>query len=239
MSARLRDFLYHEEPGITLYCGDARELLPLMDEESADVVLADPPYNVGKDYGQHDDDLPGDEYQAWLGALLEVCARVTRDGVVFFPGTRNVLAVPSVLPRGLKAHRMLGWHRKEFAGDKWIGGPAMSWEPIVWASKAEVPAFNRIFGTAGRDFLVVNATHGDPFASEHPCPKPMPVMRWLVGLFVPSGGIAVDPTCGTGTTLEACKVLGRSAIGIEIEERYCRLAVKRLRQEVLPLDMSR
>ena len=231
----LRDYLFYEEPGITLYCGDALEVLGHLQAQSVDAILCDPPYNAKKKYGQHDDDMEPAEYQVWLQGLLAACARVTVDPVVFFPGTKNVLSTLEILPPGLKAHRILGWHRKEFAGDKWNGGPAMSWEPIIWASTREKPAFNRLFGTAGRDFLVVNSTHGDPFSVDHPCPKPLRVMKWLVGLFVPDGGIALDPTCGTGTTLEACKESGRCAIGIESEPRYCDLAVKRLRQEVLAL----
>ena len=232
----LRDYLFHEEPGITLYCGDCREVLPMLEPESAGLVLADPPYNVGRDYGQHDDDMEAAEYHAWLVEVLTGCADVAIDAVVFFPGTRNVWMVAEVLGKTpLRPHRMLGWHRREFAGDKWTGGPAMCWEPIIWATKVRAPTFNRIFGTVGRDFLAVDSTHGDPLAALHPCPKPLPVVRWLIGLFAPAASLIVDPTSGTGTTLLVAKESNRRAIGIEIEPKYCEIAVKRLRQEVLPL----
>lgn len=232
----LRDYLFHAEPGITLYCGDCRDVLPLLEPESAGLVVADPPYNVGKKYGQHDDSMDPDAYETWLAEVLSAAASVSADSVVFFPGARNVLRVPEVLHNTpLRLVRMLGWHRKEFAGDMWNGGPAMSWEPIVWSSKAERPHFNRIFGTYGRDFLVVNATHGDPLTKLHPCPKPEKVIGWLLGLFAQEGRPVVDPCVGTGTTLDMAKRLGYSAIGIELEPRYCEIAVKRLRQEVLAL----
>jgi site-specific DNA-methyltransferase (adenine-specific) len=62
-------------------------------------------------------------------------------------------------------------------------------------------------------------------------------MRALVELLSEPGETILDPYCGTGTTLRAAKDLGRKAIGIEIEERYCEIAVKRLAQEVLPLGV--
>src|SRR5262249_54583596 len=156
--------------------------------------------------------------------------RITKDSVLFFPGTANVFRAPGWLRDPLRFHRMLGWHRKEFAGDKWTGGPAMSWEPIVWASKGAKPAYNRVYGMSGRDFLVVPSTSRNPYAKVHPCPKPLPVMQWLVGLFAPDGGLVLDPFAGTGTTLRAAKDLGRRAIGIEQEERFCEVAAKRLGQ---------
>ena len=176
------------------------------------------------------------EYQIWLVEVFSGCAAIAIDAVVFFPGTRNVWTVAEVLSKTpLRPYRMLGWHRREFAGDKWTGGPAMCWEPIIWATKAETPAFNRVFGTTGRDFLAVDSTHGDPLTALHPCPKPLRVVRWLVGLFAPASSLIIDPTSGTGTALLVAKESGRRAIGVEIEPKYCEIAVKRLRQEVLPL----
>lgn len=230
----LRDFVYHEEDGITLYHGDCRDVLPLLEPESVDVILADPPYNVGKAYGVHDDAMTPVDYRAWLVEVLALCAKVTRDALLYFPGAKNVFDAADVLAlTPLRPVRMLGWHKKEYAGDMWTGGPAMSWEPIVWASKAERPHFNRIFGAWGRDLLVVPSTHGDPLRKLHPCPKPPEVLRWLIGMFVPEDGSLVDPTAGTGTALLAAKDANRRAIGIEIEERYCAIAKRRLAQGVL------
>jgi tRNA G10 N-methylase Trm11 len=67
---------------------------------------------------------------------------------------------------------------------------------------------------------------------QHPTMKPLGLMRWCINLSK-STGLILDPFMGSGTTLRAAKDLGRKAIGIEIEERYCEIAANRLRQEVL------
>jgi site-specific DNA-methyltransferase (adenine-specific) len=67
----------------------------------------------------------------------------------------------------------------------------------------------------------------------HPCAKPLAFWRWLVARASLPGQMILDPFVGSGTTLEVAKLLGRHAIGIEIDPKYCEIAVKRLRQEVL------
>jgi len=215
--------------------GNCLPLMARMEPRSFDAVITDPPYNVGKDYGTgHSDRLPAGEYRAWLHEVLCACARVSRGPVVFFPGLVNALNAAEILKgTGLRVHRLLGWHRREFAGDKWNGGPAMCWEPIVWATAEPTPFFNRVYGNAGRDFLVVNETKGDPFKGRHPCPKPLPVMRWLVGLFLPAGGSVLDPFAGSGTTLRAAVDAGCSAVGIELNPAYIALIHERMAQGVL------
>jgi site-specific DNA-methyltransferase (adenine-specific) len=72
----------------------------------------------------------------------------------------------------------------------------------------------------------------------HPCPKPEGWMRWLVNLATLSTDTVIDPFAGSGTTLVAAKRMGRKAIGIELNERYCEIAATRLQQEALPLEVG-
>lgn len=214
---------------VTLYRGDCLAVLPTLAPDSVDVVITDPPYNVGKNYGEHDDSMPRDAYLDWLGKVLAECRRVSRDGVIYTPGTANVFDVPQVLAAaGLRPHRMLGWHRREFAGDLWRGGPAICWEPVVWATKVESPFYNRIFGHWGRDFLAVDCVRMDPMRKVHPCPKPPEVMKWLNGLFCRSPGLVLDPFMGTGTVGDEAMKSGRGFIGIELDPTHYATSLRRL-----------
>lgn len=72
------------------------------------------------------------------------------------------------------------------------------------------------------------------YFKEHPTEKPLDLMTWCLS-FAPTAETILDPFMGSGTTLRAAKDLGRKAIGIEIEEKYCEIAAKRMAQEVLAL----
>ena len=68
----------------------------------------------------------------------------------------------------------------------------------------------------------------------HPCQKPVALMAWCIQKAkVPSGGLILDPFMGSGRTLVAAREMGMRAVGIEMEERYCEVAVQRLRQRLL------
>lgn len=75
------------------------------------------------------------------------------------------------------------------------------------------------------------------FSKQHPTQKPIELMQWCLG-FAPDARVILDPFMGSGTTLRAAKDLGRKAIGIELEERYCEIAARRLSQEAMNLEAA-
>lgn len=76
------------------------------------------------------------------------------------------------------------------------------------------------------------------FCGKHPCEKPLPLLSFMLRVSTRAGDVVLDSFIGSGSTLEAARDLGLKAIGIDIEERYCEIAAKRLAQEVLPLEAS-
>jgi len=83
-----------------------------------------------------------------------------------------------------------------------------------------------------RSVIAVRSCHG---YAVHPTQKPVGIVDPLIRFSCPPGGLVVDPFMGSGTTMRAAKDAGRPGIGIEIEERYCEIAARRMEQEVLPL----
>ena len=216
---------YYSHAGITIFCGDCRDILPHV---TADVVVTDPPYNAKLEYGEGtDDSRTWDDYVAWIVPIIEACEAAVSGPVFMFLSVNGLLSlVPVKRPR-----HVCVWDKPMSFSPRLGGSPFLPhWEPCA--------IFGRVHGEGGRvpGYHLPDVWHHNTATRNgHPCPKPESLLLQLVGA-IP--GIILDPFMGSGTTLVAAKQLGRKAIGIEIEERYCEIAVKRLAQEVLPLEPS-
>lgn len=216
---------YYDDGTCVIYHGDCREILPRL---TADVVLTDPPYNVGKNYGTYDDKMKPDEYAEWCRAWFSECRRASRSAVVLTPG---MVSVPMWIADIERTHYILAWTKQNACSRNYIGpvSGTQTWEPILVFGKAKK--------MVKRDSVDIPiSVQAD--AAGHPCPKPIRLWRWLTEQFSDVDDLIFDPFMGSGTTLRAAKDLGRRAIGVEIEERYCEIAAKRLAQEVLDLWAS-
>ncbi len=208
---------YYQDSSVTIYHGDCREILPTLPK--AELVLADPPYNLKRKYGgTYDDDLSREDFssfvESWLPRLI-----TAGDVVLITPGIANMGIYLRYSPTWVMA-----WTKPFSVSHSPVG--FSNWEPIfIWGKK-------RINGKS--DHYSIPWVK-DNEAVGHDCPKPLPLYKVLVNQWS-EYGVTLDPFMGSGTTLRAAKDLGRKAIGIEIEEKYCEIAAKRMAQEVLPLD---
>jgi site-specific DNA-methyltransferase (adenine-specific) len=212
---------YYSRERIVIYHGDCRDILPLLGP--VDLVLTDPPYNA-KNMGAHARTYENTlfpmsklDYQRlcrrWYRLAHRICSRL-----VFTPGIAHAWAYP-------QPDWVLCWHKPSAVGFNRFGG-FNAWEPILVYGKATERLEQDYYRLDPKNFL-------KGAERDHPCPKPMELWRWLVTKFSTEYDLILDPFMGSGTTLRAAKDLGRRAIGIEIEEKYCEIAVKRLTQEVL------
>ena len=208
--------------GITIVHGDCREILPLLGP--FDLVLTDPPYGIS-----HKANATKGTEATWQGIVIAGDGDVSlRDDVLrAFP---NVAAFGGwKRPPLEKAHTALVWDKGPACGGMNFHAPwRMNWELIFIRGHAFKGGMG--LGILTDFWQVTWESHG----RKHQHEKPVPLLRYLIKQ-APDAHTILDPFMGSGTTLRAAKDLGRKAIGIEIEERYCEIAAKRLQQEVLAL----
>jgi site-specific DNA-methyltransferase (adenine-specific) len=215
---------YYDDGTCTIYHDDCRDVLPLIDPASVALLLADPPYGIGLDT----------RYQSrgrwnggpkWNRSIDH--APVHGDDAPFDPAPL------------LRFRRLVLWGANHYASRLPDSGSWLVWDRQSGGSDttdAEL-AWTNLGGTV-RTYR--HLWNGVCRASEigshlHPTQKPVALMAWIVARWTAPGDLIVDPYMGSGPVLRAAKDLGRRAIGIEIEERYCEIAARRLGQEVLAL----
>jgi DNA modification methylase len=206
---------YYADGSVTILHGDCRDLLPMV---AADVAITDPPYNVGLTYGANTDDSRAD-YAHWCRQWFAELRSVVRGPIAISCGQANVGMWCDIEPPTW----WLAWHKPAAMGRCAVG--FNNWEPIALYGRPP----SAISDVIRAPIILNDAPEG------HPCPKPIEWAAQQVARLSSGGDVILDPFAGTGTTLRAAKNLGRRAIGIEIEERYCEIAAERCRQEVLDL----
>jgi site-specific DNA-methyltransferase (adenine-specific) len=210
---------YYQDDLVTLYHGDCLEVAEW--SAAGDVLVTDPPYgmayesNFNRIKGTQKVGRPvaGDDSPAVRDDALRQWGS-TRPAIVF--GRWNIER-----PFGTR-HRLI-WDKGNSVG---MGDLSLPW------GHAEEEIYLLGNGFVGkRESNVIRAQmlmSGDKNRPDHPTPKPVALMEYLVER---TTGIVADPFAGSGATLIAARNLGRRAIGVEIERRYCDLIVSRLAQQ--------
>jgi DNA modification methylase len=212
---------YYDEDGITIYHGDCREVLPGL---AADVILTDLPYAIGLDYGTAfvDDATYLDGLVAQALPLMRQAAPV----VALTCGIGNWWRYP-------EPTWVLCWYMANACSStgKWGFN---QWQPVIVYGTD--PYLKRGMGRRPDVIITAAPNNGADKRLGHPCPKPIEAWRKVLHRLSPSeDDLVLDPMMGSGSSLVVAKYSGRKAIGIDVDERYCEIAAKRLGQGVLAL----
>ncbi len=211
---------YYDHGGITIYHGDCREVSATLPANAS--IVSDPPYGMG--WNTNTERFAGGTDAAHGSKMSRGKAQppVTGDDEPFNPAPwleypRVVLFGSNHYAQRLPVGTTLVWLKRL---DQAFGS---------FLSDAEIAWMKGGHGVYCFRDLSMRAHERE---RSHPSQKPVPLMQWCIQKAGGDGPV-VDPFMGSGTTLVAAKQLGRRAIGIEIEERYCEIAAQRLSQEVL------
>ena len=200
---------YYEHAGVTIYHGDCLEVLPTLG--TFDLLLTDPPYGLGNKMqgGTWGAAQKYGQLRSWdVKPNAEMIGvLLNKCGIAIIWGGNYFALTPS--------RCWLSWSKSNAIDT--MADFELAWTNLDRPSKEWRGP-------------VATHTHG------HPTQKPEALMRWCFK-FAPDATSVLDPFMGSGTTLVAAKRLGRRAVGIEREEKYCEIAAERLSQESLPLEM--
>ena len=229
--ASMAGHVEHVAEGVTLYLGDCRDILPRL--KNVDAIVTDPPYGEVTHAGARSANsldrssvdfapLPG-------GDLVRLCRRfleLTNRWVIMTCEWQQAACLEAA---GAPLVRLGVWVKPngapQFTGDR----PGMGWEAVAILHREGKKRWN-----AGGHHAVWTCAIEQ---GEHPTQKPERLVTAWVHAFTDPQETILDPFMGSGTTGVAAVKLGRRFIGIEIEERYFRLAVRRISEALQQPDM--
>jgi len=222
---------YYQDDQVTLYHGDCLEVTEWLE---ADVLVTDPPYGIGWKASASWKNSSGGGGHRGSGNAIQILNdenTQARDAALQVWGDKLAVVFGDILKPPLGAVHCLVYAKPFDAGVRgaragrrkdvegmYLLGP---WPVGVGGESSVITTNGYVAGPRGMAFRV-----------GHPHAKPLDVMETVIGL---SEGVVADPFAGSGSTLVAARNLGRKAIGVELEERYCELVAKRLDQMCLDL----
>ncbi len=253
---------------ISICQGDALELLKTLNDCSVDLIIADPPYNLGKDYGNDSDSKDFDDYLDFSRAWLKEAHRALKPtgSIYVFMGVRYISYLYGVLERelGMSFNSWITWYYTQGIGK--TKGFSPRHDDILFFNKGKKFKFNLDPIRVPQKFYrqrnnMRGANPGDVWEFSHihycqdnrlnhPTQKPEGLIERMVLASSDDGDLVVDPFSGSGTTLRVCQQLGRNGVGFELNPDYVQMTQYRLslpfsgfdgvdaRMERVPNDMN-
>lgn len=234
--------------------GNAIQKLQEFQDNSVDLIIADPPYNLGKDYGNGSDDKTFEEYITFTKIWTKESKRILKkNGTIYvFMGFRFISYLYEILEKENSFHfiNWICWHYTQGIGKK--KGFSPRHDDILMFSKTSNYTFNidsiRVPQKYYRNINNMRgANPGDVWQfshihycqdnrQDHPTQKPEGLIERMVLASSNEGDLVVDPFSGSGTTLRVCQQLNRNSIGIELNENYVKMTKNRLKEKFTGFD---
>lgn len=239
---------------IKVKCGDAIDLLKEMPSNSVNLIVADPPYNLGKDYGNNHDLKGFDDYLEFTRQWTKEAKRVlTEEGTIYvFMGVRFISYLYDILDKEHELHfnSWVVWNYTQGLGK--TKGFSPRHDDILVFNKSKkfkfnlddvrVPqkyyrARNNMRGANPGDVWNFSHVHySNPNRQDHPTQKPEGLIERMVLASSDEQDVVLDPFSGSGTTLRVCQQLNRSGIGFELNPKYVEMTESRLSKPFTGFD---
>ncbi|MBM4467110.1 MAG: site-specific DNA-methyltransferase [Chloroflexi bacterium] len=251
--APLSGNLYFQADSVSIYHDDFLST-ECVEENSIDLIVTSPPYNVDVKYGSYDDDISYEVYLEFTREWLARCLKLAKDDGRFClnvpldknkGGQQSVCADITTIAKqvGWKYHSTIIWNEQNIsrrtAWGSWLSASApyviapvevilvlykKRWKKTGGSKRSDITREEFMEWTNG----VWNFSGESRKRVGHPAPFPVELPRRCIKLFTFVGDTVLDPFLGSGSTLIACVETNREGIGIEIDSNYCEIAKQRL-----------
>lgn len=256
LSTQIGNKLYFQMEGIAIYSDDILHT-SVVENDSIDLIITSPPYNVSIKYNSHYDEMPHKDYLNFAREWLSKCYELAKDDGRFclnIPldknkgGQQSVCADVTTIAKqvGWKYHSTIIWNEQNIsrrtAWGSWLSASApyviapVEVIVILYKKRWKKESGSRISDINKAEFQ--EWTNGVwSFSGEskkrvgHPAPFPIELPKRCIKLFSFVGDTVLDPFLGSGSTLVACSQTRRKGIGIEIDRGYCEIAKQRVIKE--------
>ena len=250
---------YYADDYVFIVNDDCREILPYL--AKIDLVITSPPYNLGIDYGAYKDDLDWQSYLEWTAEWMEGVSKALKISgrlvlnILSNIKSRNKREQPLIdfgnliRKHGLEIHGIgfwtditrpsyTAWGSWKSASSPYIYNP---YEALIFAYKGQWARVDKGEDTINGEHFIKGVKGFYDFGTVRnesiPSVFPESLPLLFIALLSFKNDLILDPFMGSGTTAWCAKKLGRRCIGIEIEEKYCKIAANRCRQEVMELGI--
>jgi len=233
---------YYDKNGITIYNADYMEILKQLEDETIDLVFTDPPYGISKKNGdikniKRSRDIKRDfgewDYNFEPSIFLSASKRLLNEfgSMIVWTSEQLLAKYRTWFDENMHPRQILVWIKTNPVTQFRKVGYRQATELMFWATKGKISKKNPNFLFLSQKEMI-NVFYapivGGKEREEHPTQKPLSITQEIIRRHCRPDGLILDPFMGSGTTLVGAKILGRRAIGIEINKKYCDIAIKRL-----------